>query len=1854
MRRCTVCLALIFLVIASQPAHAQGITWNSSPQKGFVFQLTNTEAQRLLTHKVSQDAITKSMLHTVIDTFDITAGWIDRPAKGHFILATVVANKLHCEYTSVSPYQVFLLKEYDALALQVLDHNGTVRTDARVKLKARRIQLDRETNTYRMPNGWFAGDHKIVTVELDGFRSVFNVQKHGVPDWYDDYSYDDGPSFYSYMITDKNKYKPGEKVRFKSYALSQSRLQLRKDLEVHLVNGGKVIRLGVVVPHRPGSYASEFILHDSLNLTLDKNYELQLVEKKGRIVSSCHFKYEEYELNGNTLDVRLATAKHYYPAANTLTILAADVNGLTLKDATASIVVITHTLRETFQPLAILPDTLMNLKLSLRSDSTTKISIPSSLFQKTNTVYEVRVTVLNTQNQRLESNVAATHYYAQYELVTSFSNDSLIYEILDNGMPMTERVPMQIQHNNDPEPIPVMLPYREKINPAVSSVRLSGELLTRGIAIGDLDPELELTGGIRKDSFQIELYNPQQLEVSWYIYQGSTLLHKGFGKVFDHASLITDRSQTYYVEVLYSFGGQERLKRNTYEFKEAFLDVSIGLPERVYPGQQVQATIQVNNQLGQPVSGVDLTAVATTAKLNYYLPDLPYYGSRSIPRSQKAHYSKSSATGRRHVLNLDYPAWEKRLRLDTMKYYQFTYPGKKKFVFSTAISDSTQFAPFVMQHGTAKQIYVIEVNRNPVYYSWVDQPKAYSFYIPPNQRNTLTLRLHDRVLILDSLIFEAGKKTIISLDLDNLPEGVEAVPMVEFTERTYGKRTHAYYAFTETERKRYLTHLSSFRNMDDFAYLQSGRQFTPLFSVHFPARKSYIVVGPVNPGMQTFRDREHTITYQHSGGYHYAFEDNVVYKLTPENLLPEKLQNTFFDPLTRINDRVETKSNFLRHKDSPPGKWLTRVINLVDRALHMTVLLPVDKKSAGIAALLFEDRQSKKILSPCKDYYPDRKDFFTVPRGLYNVIVLYNKGEYLKMDSIRIRSNTHILIDLNQSLLYPADDRSFQWLSTPAATNCISTPAPSKIMTLHNSGATVGNVYGQVYDSEGLPVVGASVVVKGTTVGTITDVNGQFTLNINASAATLIISFIGYKTEEIEVRKASQLTVTLMEDVSYLAEVVVVGGYGSVQRRELGNSVTTALSGRVAGAMVRDDNEEITSDPKETPEAQQAAERQLYQELLALNTIRSNFHDVAFWEPRLYTDKQGQSKFNITFPDDITRWDAVVYAMNRVLQTGTARKSIRSYKPIMTELNVPQFLTKGDSALFIGNVLNYTDDKHISGSVRWSGARTDFDKKITFTDFHSDRLAVNPTTADSVTTQYVFTRDDGYTEGEKRTIPVVEQGTVRADGTLELLKNNEAVTLRANNQETVTLEILDNQLDIYAGEIRTLVNYKYACNEQLASKLLGLINYKAVMHYEGRPFRHDKDINKIIARLLKNQNSEFLWSWWDVSPGTSYWMSAHILRALKVARDSGYEVRLDVDNIARKAAYKFEFLYDYSVQDAELINALAGWGAKLAYAKHLRALDSLVASHERAINTRTGKLLHPYSFLKEKLLLLEARQLTNTGYQRDLLLQYRQQGILDEVYFSDRKPASCWYNDDLSANAIAYRVVRKDSALKELLTPMQLYFIGLRKARAWNTYQSSVVTTGLLPDLLAAGAKRGAETVTISGHINQTVSTYPFRAVLPPNEAITIRKDSGLPMYYMRYTEERVTEAKTGVEGFMIRTFFAGKSPVLKAGTPVALTVEIEVTKTAEQEYVMIEVPIPAACSYADKRQPAYSIETHREYFKDRTVIFCERMKPGRYTFTVQLLPRFTGSYTLNPAQVSLMYIPVVNANTDMKRVKVN
>ena len=96
-----------------------------------------------------------------------------------------------------------------------------------------------------------------------------------------------------------------------------------------------------------------------------------------------------------------------------------------------------------------------------------------------------------------------------------------------------------------------------------------------------------------------------------------------------------------------------------------------------------------------------------------------------------------------------------------------------------------------------------------------------------------------------------------------------------------------------------------------------------------------------------------------------------------------------------------------------------------------------------------------------------------------------------------------------------------------------------------------------------VPAVGVSVVLKGTTVGTMTDLNGNYSLNTIPSNGILVFSYVGMQTQEIAVNGRSKIDVQLTEDTQELKEVVVIG-YGTAQKRDLTGSIVSIKAEEIA------------------------------------------------------------------------------------------------------------------------------------------------------------------------------------------------------------------------------------------------------------------------------------------------------------------------------------------------------------------------------------------------------------------------------------------------------------------------------------------------------------------------------------------------------------------------------------------------------------------------------------------------------------------------------------------------------------------
>ena len=131
---------------------------------------------------------------------------------------------------------------------------------------------------------------------------------------------------------------------------------------------------------------------------------------------------------------------------------------------------------------------------------------------------------------------------------------------------------------------------------------------------------------------------------------------------------------------------------------------------------------------------------------------------------------------------------------------------------------------------------------------------------------------------------------------------------------------------------------------------------------------------------------------------------------------------------------------------------------------------------------------------------------------------------------------------------------------------------PTAVLTSSTSPPTTKKHYatvsGTVMDDQGIPVIGATVYLKDNSgVGTTTDLDGKFSLDVPNAQGTLVISFVGYKTQEVAIGGRTDLSITLMEDAEQLDEVIVVG-YGIQKKRDVTGAISTLDNEKIEGLPV--------------------------------------------------------------------------------------------------------------------------------------------------------------------------------------------------------------------------------------------------------------------------------------------------------------------------------------------------------------------------------------------------------------------------------------------------------------------------------------------------------------------------------------------------------------------------------------------------------------------------------------------------------------------------------------------------------------
>jgi alpha-2-macroglobulin len=309
------------------------------------------------------------------------------------------------------------------------------------------------------------------------------------------------------------------------------------------------------------------------------------------------------------------------------------------------------------------------------------------------------------------------------------------------------------------------------------------------------------------------------------------------------------------------------------------------------------------------------------------------------------------------------------------------------------------------------------------------------------------------------------------------------------------------------------------------------------------------------------------------------------------------------------------------------------------------------------------------------------------------------------------------------------------------------------------------------------------------------------------------------------------------------------------------------------------------------------------------NSLRRNFRDDGFWQPRLRTNSQGKARFTVTFPDDITKWRSFYAAMTDKRQTGITELAIRSFKPLSANLALPQFLVQGDSINIIGKVLNYNSDTATVNRNLYINGSLSKQQSIQVANARIDTIGLSIHGTDSMKIKYTIEQANGYFDGEERSIPVFTQGVQETQGLFAVLDSDTSFTLpQFDKLATLTLHAEASVLPVLLDEIDKVKKYEYLCNEQLASKLKCLLLEKKIRQQLNQPFAEDKNIKTIIEKLTQNRGRNFMWGWW-ANNDPSLWISLHVTEALLQAEAMGYTVGLAKQPIIDYIVYNQESFY---------------------------------------------------------------------------------------------------------------------------------------------------------------------------------------------------------------------------------------------------------------------------------------------------------------------------------------------------------
>jgi uncharacterized protein YfaS (alpha-2-macroglobulin family) len=703
-------------------------------------------------------------------------------------------------------------------------------------------------------------------------------------------------------------------------------------------------------------------------------------------------------------------------------------------------------------------------------------------------------------------------------------------------------------------------------------------------------------------------------------------------------------------------------------------------------------------------------------------------------------------------------------------------------------------------------------------------------------------------------------------------------------------------------------------------------------------------------------------------------------------------------------------------------------------------------------------------------------------------------------------------------------------------------------------------------------------------------------------------------------------------------------------------------------------------------------------------TIRKEFKDTAFWQPDVVTGGDGKATVSFKLPDNLTTWRATARGVTADTRVGSTVQKTIARKDVIMRLEMPRFLTEGDTVTISGVVHNFLkSDKSTKISLELNGAELldSPDSTVTIRPNGEHRVdwRVQANTTGKLTL-LAKALTDTESDAVEMTMDIVPHGLRRTTGNATTVTQNDAdqtfnldVPGVADTQaRALRIEVSPSIAGALFGALDYLTSYPYGCTEQTMSSFLpNIVVAQTLKDIPTAKIRASNDLdNKVrkgLDRLYAYQHGDGGWGWWKDDKSDPF-MTAYVVDGLTMASRAGYPVdnwRHDqgrqklssllsagkndngnpIDEETR--AYMIYAFTESGENDANYLDELYGKRNHLGpYGRALLALALQERKDARA--PEVAKLIEGSAQQNE----FEAHWQTArvNDYGRDVYLDAEATSLslkaLSQInpgssllpkaarwLVQNRRNGYYWLSTKETAFAI-YGLTDYLKVSKELSPDyaFEVYLNGVKVAE--QHVGATEASNGETVTVWKKGGEIGpSNQIRIIKHGKGALYVSSALEYFTADENVAAESAGGLKIT-REYLRLLVSEDANGKASWKIEPL----SGELRSGDMIVVRLRLTGPRA---QYVMIEDPIPAGAEQVARVSGIYlnyslgnwsDWYSNREFRDNRSAIFMDYFD-GDATLQYAMRVEVPGEFKVAPARAELMYQPTVQANTANDRLRI-